>query len=58
MDDFAIALVESLVIRNNHDPVQRIGKKSFLLPFLKKWVPTTILDRYLVKKSELDSFPS
>ena len=35
-------------------PVVRLGEKSTLLPALKQWLPTRLLDRVLSKKFGLD----
>lgn len=49
--DFAEILVEKLL--NNPKAVIRIGNGSFGLPLLKRWLPTSILDKILSKKFNL-----
>jgi NAD(P)-dependent dehydrogenase (short-subunit alcohol dehydrogenase family) len=51
--EFAESLVEQLL--NNPKAVIRIGNGSFALPLLKRWLPTTILDKILSKKFNLPS---
>jgi short-subunit dehydrogenase len=51
--EFAESLVEQLL--NNPKAVIRIGNGSFGLPLLKRWLPTTILDKILSKKFNLPS---
>jgi hypothetical protein len=34
--------------------VVRLGEKSNLLPMLKKWLPVRTLDRFLMKRFQLD----
>jgi NAD(P)-dependent dehydrogenase (short-subunit alcohol dehydrogenase family) len=51
--EFAESLVEQLL--NNPKVVIRIGNGSFALPLLKRWLPTTILDKILSKKFNLPS---
>jgi NAD(P)-dependent dehydrogenase (short-subunit alcohol dehydrogenase family) len=51
--EFAESLVEQL--SNNPKAVIRIGNGSFALPLLKRWLPTTILDKILSKKFNLPS---
>jgi NAD(P)-dependent dehydrogenase (short-subunit alcohol dehydrogenase family) len=51
--EFAKSLVEQLL--NNPKVVIRIGNGSFALPLLKRWLPTTILDKILSKKFNLPS---
>lgn len=50
---FASDLVQQL--KRGHPPaVIRIGKKSSLLPMLKQWLPTGLLDSVLSKRFELN----
>jgi NAD(P)-dependent dehydrogenase (short-subunit alcohol dehydrogenase family) len=51
--EFAESLVEQLL--NKPKAVIRIGNGSFGLPLLKRWLPTTILDKILSKKFKLPS---
>lgn len=51
--EFANSLVEQLL--NNPKPVIRIGNGSTALPLLKRWLPTTMLDKILSKKFNLSS---
>jgi len=48
-DTFARQLVEQLM-RADCPPIVRLGEKSTLLPALKQWLPTRLLDRVLSKK--------
>ena len=52
-DVFAQQLVATLA-RADCPPIVRIGKKSSLLPWLKRWVPVRTLDRMLRKRFQLD----
>ena len=52
-DTFARLLVDQLK-RSDCPPIVRLGEKSSLLPFLKQWLPTRLLDRVLSKKFGLD----
>jgi short-subunit dehydrogenase len=52
-DVFASDLVQQLK-RGNPPAVIRIGKKSSLLPMLKQWLPTGLLDSVLSKRFELN----
>ncbi|HZW14420.1 MAG TPA: SDR family oxidoreductase [Noviherbaspirillum sp.] len=54
-DEFASKLYDRLHVA---DPsaVMRIGPKSSLLPFLKRWLPTRTLDGILARKFGLDGF--
>mgnify|MGYP000253534867 CR=1 FL=1 len=51
--EFAESLVEQLL--NNPKPVIRIGNGSSVLPLLKRWLPTKMLDKILSKKFNLSS---
>jgi NAD(P)-dependent dehydrogenase (short-subunit alcohol dehydrogenase family) len=51
--EFAESLVEQLL--NKPKAVIRIGNGSLGLPLLKRWLPTTILDKILSKKFNLPS---
>ncbi|MGK0290903.1 MAG: short-subunit dehydrogenase [bacterium] len=51
--EFAEELIRAIQ-GNNPKPVIRIGKQSTLLPLLKRWVPTPILDQILSKKFKLN----
>jgi NAD(P)-dependent dehydrogenase (short-subunit alcohol dehydrogenase family) len=51
--EFAESLVEQLL--NSPKAVIRIGNGSFGLPLLKRWLPTTILDKILSNKFNLPS---
>jgi len=51
-DVFAQAVVAAC---RNPKPMVRIGKKSFLLPFLQRWLPVQWRDRLLNKRFELNS---
>ena len=35
-------------------PIVRIGNKSFLLPFLQRWLPVELRDRFLAKRFQLN----
>ncbi|MEK8086365.1 SDR family oxidoreductase [Aquabacterium sp. A3] len=52
-DTFARLLVDQL-LKADGPPVVRLGEKSTLLPALKQWLPTRLLDRVLSKKFGLD----
>lgn len=53
VERFAQKIVDSALM--NHPPkVIKTGKKSTLLPFLKQWLPTTILDKIMVNKFGLN----
>jgi NAD(P)-dependent dehydrogenase (short-subunit alcohol dehydrogenase family) len=52
-EEFAIQLVGQLT-QAQCPPVIRLGEKSRLLPFLKQWLPTPLLDRILSKRFQLD----
>lgn len=41
----------------NPKPVVRIGNKSFLLPFLQRWLPVGWRDRLLTKRFQLNRLP-
>ena len=47
--DFARQMVDA-VLKDDPAPVVRIGHGSFLLPFLKRWLPLTRLDRILSRR--------
>jgi len=49
VDKFTDYLLK-IILKKNPPPVIRSGKKSFLLPFLKRSLPTGILDKILMKK--------
>ncbi len=48
---FAQAVVKAC---ENPKPVVRIGNKSFLLPFLQRWLPVWVRDRLLTKRFQLN----
>ena len=50
---FARALADAL-LRPDPDPIIRLGTHSTRLPFLKRWLPTGVLDRKLRKMFGLD----
>lgn len=52
-DVFARQLVQQLD-RPERPAVIRLGEKSTLLPLLKQWLPTAMLDRILSKRFQLD----
>jgi len=52
-DTFATLLVDQLLLPDC-PPIVRLGEKSTLLPALKQWLPTRVLDRVLSKKFGLD----
>lgn len=52
-DVFARQLVQQLD-RPERPAVIRLGEKSKLLPWLKQWLPTAMLDRMLSKRFQLD----
>jgi hypothetical protein len=52
-DTFARLLVAQLQ-RTDCPAIVRLGEKSALLPFLKQWLPTRLLDRVLSKKFGLN----
>jgi short-subunit dehydrogenase len=52
-DAFARALAAAL-LRPDPPPVLRLGTHSTRLPFLKRWLPTRVLDRKLGKTFGLD----
>ncbi|GAB3551473.1 SDR family oxidoreductase [Noviherbaspirillum agri] len=54
-EEFARILYERLHVANP-PAVIRIGPKSNLLPFLKRWLPTRTLDGILARKFGLDGF--
>ena len=51
---FAQAVVKAC---ENPKPVVRIGNKSFLLPFLQRWLPVWVRDRLLTKRFQLNRLP-
>ncbi len=38
------------IVRRNPPVLIRLGKRSFTLPLLKRWLPTRLLDRIMMKK--------
>ena len=54
---FAAALAEAL-LQAEPDPVIRLGTHSTRLPFLKRWMPTRLLDRKLRKAFGLERLNS
>ena len=52
--EFSEALVD-LLLKGSPPAVIRLGKKSRLLPALKRLLPTRVLDRILIAKFKLDS---
>jgi short-subunit dehydrogenase len=52
-EDFARQMVAA-VLEENPAPVVRIGHGSFLMPFLKRWLPPVRLDRILSRRFKLD----
>lgn len=52
-EDFAREMVDA-VLAANPRPVVRIGHGSFLMPFLKRWLPARSLDRILSRRFHLD----
>jgi len=50
---FARKLVQEL-IKENPKKVIRLGKGSFVLPFLKRWLPVSLLDKKLIKTFRLN----
>jgi short-subunit dehydrogenase len=52
-DVFARKLVDS-VSAENPRPLVRIGRASLLLPLMKQWLPTRVLDRGLSRRFGLD----
>lgn len=54
VEDFAAYVVNALTGPGPIKPVLRFGKKSFLLPFLKKWLPVSMVDKIMSKKFKLD----
>jgi short-subunit dehydrogenase len=52
-DVFARKLADA-VLAENPKPLVRIGRASSLLPFLKRWVPTRLLDRSLSRRFHLE----
>ena len=51
---FAKQLVTHLQNGRSRKPILRIGKQSFLLPFLKRWLPIRWLDQVLIKRFRLN----
>ena len=51
---FAKTLVTHLQDERSQKPILRIGKQSFLLPFLKRWLPVRWLDQLLIKRFRLN----
>jgi hypothetical protein len=51
--DFAREMVDA-VMADEPEPSVRIGHGSFLMPFVKRWLPTKRLDRILSKRFRLD----
>ena len=56
-EEFAEKMVAS-VMKDNPDQIIRIGNGSRLLPNLKRWLPTTKLDRTLSKRFQLQRLKS
>lgn len=52
-DEFARLLVAQLQ-RDDCPPIVRLGEKSRLMPLLKQWLPTDVLDGILSKRFQLD----
>ncbi|MDX1498092.1 MAG: SDR family oxidoreductase [Salinisphaeraceae bacterium] len=52
-EDFAEVFIKQ-VMRDQPEPVIRIGNASRMMPFLKRWLPTKRLDRILSKRFKLD----
>jgi short-subunit dehydrogenase len=52
-EDFARRMVDA-VLADNPAPIVRIGHGSFLMPFLRRWLPLTWLDRLLGRRFKLD----
>jgi short-subunit dehydrogenase len=52
-EDFARRMVEA-VLKPRPAPVLRIGHGSFLMPFLRRWLPLAWLDRMLGRRFKLD----
>jgi short-subunit dehydrogenase len=52
-EDFAHEMVNA-VMSEEPEPTVRIGHGSFLLPFVKRWLPAKRLDRVLSKRFRLD----
>jgi len=50
---FAKQLVDELK-KENPKKVIRLGKGGFSLPFLKRWIPDSILDKIMIKKFGLN----
>jgi short-subunit dehydrogenase len=50
---FARKLVDAMLAKNPR-PVIRLGRRSTLMPLLKRWVPTRLLDRSLSRRFQLD----
>jgi NAD(P)-dependent dehydrogenase (short-subunit alcohol dehydrogenase family) len=49
--------VEKLILRitkPNPPAVIRLGKRSFSLPLMKRWIPATLLDKMMMRKFGLD----
>ncbi|MGH8453480.1 MAG: SDR family oxidoreductase [Nevskiales bacterium] len=51
--DFARQMADA-VLKNNPAPVVRIGHGSTMMPFLRRWLPLTRLDRILSRRFRLD----
>ncbi len=49
-EDFSKQLVSAVMTKSPPPAVVRIGKKSLLLPMLKKWLPVKVLDKIFKKK--------
>ncbi len=52
--EFAEKLMSGL-LNDNPAPVIRLGKQSFLLPFIRYALPTRLRDRILIRKFKLDT---
>lgn len=52
-EEFAETLADA-ALKDNPPEVIRIGTRSFMLPFLKRWLPVKTLDRMFKKRFHLD----
>ena len=52
-EEFARVMVDA-VLAANPAAVVRIGHGSFAMPFIKRWLPTPVLDRILSRRFRLD----
>ncbi len=55
--EFARVMVDA-VLAASADPVVRIGHGSFIMPLIKRWLPTRLLDRILSRRFQLDRLKS